>query len=220
MNSVSKKIITFIGIIILLVILAFFLFKDGINMVKKEAVKKPVIYLYPEDEKVVMVKLQYDGELICTYPEYKNGWKVIAKPDGTLINIEDNMEYSYLFWEGNSRKDFWNDISEGFVVKGEDTKDFLQKKLSEIGLIPKEYNEFIVYWLPYMQDNEYNLIHFASGRYEKLAKLDITPTPDSILRVFMVFKKLDKYVHIEEQTFPEFKREGFTIVEWGGTEIE
>lgn len=220
MKSVSKKTIIFIGIIILLVILAFVLFKDGIGMVQEEVVKKPVIYLYPEDEKVVTVKLQYDGELICTYPEYKDGWEVITKPDGTLINIEDNMEYSYLFWEGNSRKDLWNDISEGFVVKGEDTKGFLQKKLSEIGLIPREYNEFIVYWLPYMQDNEYNLIHFAGDRYEKLAKLDITPRADSILRVFMVYKKLDKYVDIEEQTFPEFKREGFTVVEWGGTEIE
>src|SRR5690554_1931397 len=108
MKSVSKKTIIFIGIIILLVILAFVLFKDGIGMVQEEVVKKPVIYLYPEDEKVVTVKLQYDGELICTYPEYKDGWEVITKPDGTLINIEDNMEYSYLFWEGNSRKDLWN----------------------------------------------------------------------------------------------------------------
>lgn len=180
---------------------------------------KPIIYLYPENEKVVSVKLKYEGELTCTYPEYKNGWEVVAKPDGVLINLEDNLEYSYLFWEGESKKHTWN-ISKGFVVKGEDTKDFLQKKLSEIGLIPKEYNEFIVYWLPHMKDNPYNFIYFAGEEYEELAKLKITPKPDSILRVFMVFKSLDEYVEVEEQLFPRFEREGFTVIEWGGTELK
>ena len=59
--------------------------------------KKPVIYLYPTKEEFIDVNLEYKGDITVTYPEYKNGWKVKAKPDGTLTNLEDNKEYSYLF---------------------------------------------------------------------------------------------------------------------------
>jgi hypothetical protein len=184
----------------------------------EEMTKKPVIYLYPTSEQSVSVKLDYDGELTCTYPEYKDGWNVIAKPDGTLTNIEDKREYSYLYWEGIS-KNQW-DMSKGFVVKGEDTEEFLQEKLEYMGLTPREYNEFIVYWLPIMQENKYNLITFAGEDYENLAKLNITPKPDSILRVMMLFKSLDKPIEVEEQEIKSFERKGFTVVEWGGREVK
>lgn len=180
--------------------------------------KKPVIYLYPTSEQSVSVKLDYNGELTCTYPEYKDGWNVIAEPDGTLTNIEDKREYSYLYWEGIS-KNQW-DMSKGFVVKGEDTEEFLQEKLEYMGLTPREYNEFIVYWLPIMQENKYNLITFAGEEYENLAKLNITPKPDSILRIMMIFKSLDKPIEIEEQEIKSFERKGFTVIEWGGTEVK
>ncbi len=38
---------------------------------------KPVIYLYPEEKTEVAVKLDYDGELTATYPDYRNGWHFI-----------------------------------------------------------------------------------------------------------------------------------------------
>ncbi|WP_346871561.1 hypothetical protein [Clostridium sp. UBA5119] len=180
--------------------------------------KKPVIYLYPTSEQSVSVKLDYKGELTCTYPEYKDGWNVIAEPDGTLTNIGDKRKYSYLYWEGIS-KNQW-DMSKGFVVKGEDTEEFLQEKLEYMGLTPREYNEFIVYWLPIMQENKYNLITFAGEEYENLAELNITPKPDSILRVMMLFKSLDKPIEIEEQEIKSFERKGFTVIEWGGTEVK
>ncbi len=184
----------------------------------KDMTKEPVIYLYPTSEQSVSVKLDYNGELTCTYPEYKDGWNVIAEPDGTLTNIGDKRKYSYLYWEGISQNQW--DMSKGFVVKGEDTEEFLQEKLEYMGLTPREYNEFIVYWLPIMQENKYNLITFAGEEYENLAKLNITPKPDSILRVMMLFKSLDKPIEIEEQEIKSFERKGFTVIEWGGTEVK
>ena len=91
---------------------------------------------------------------------------------------------------------------------------------TEIGLTPREYNEFIVYWLPKMQDNPYNLISFQSEAYTDAAKLDIDPTPDSVLRVFMAWKPLGRPQTIEPQTFTSFARDGFTVVEWGGCEVK
>ncbi len=178
---------------------------------------KPVIYLYPEEPTEVTVKLDYNGELTCTYPDYDNGWEVTAYSDGRLINRQDGNEYSYLFWEGKSKIKY--DMSKGFVVKGEDTAEFLREKLEYMGLTPKEYNEFIVYWLPQMKENPYNLITFQNAIYTDNAKLDIKPEPDSILRVFMAFKPLAKPVTVREQTLEPFVRQGFTVIEWGGTII-
>jgi hypothetical protein len=180
---------------------------------------KPVIYLYPAKEEVVSVKLSFDGKLGCTYPEYKNGWNVIAAPDGTLVNLDDSKEYSYLFWDGVASDTRW-DLSRGFVVAGKDSRAFLQDKLAAMGLLPKEYNEFIVYWLPLLEKNEYNLITFAGKEYTNAARLKINPKPDAILRVFMVFKSQDKQIEIPPQQIKTFKRQGFTVVEWGGTELK
>ena len=184
----------------------------------KETNKKPAIYLYPTSQQQVKVQLNYNGKLTCTYPQYNDGWDVIARPDGTLTNIADKREYSYLYWEGITDTEL--DMSKGFVVKGEDTEKFLQEKLEYMGLIPREYNEFIVYWLPILQENTYNFIAFAGSDYEDLAQLEITPEPDSILRVMMVYKPLDKPIQVEEQELKPFTRVGFTVVEWGGTQVK
>ncbi len=177
---------------------------------------KPVIYLYPEEETEVSVKLDYNGKLTVTYPEYGNGWNVTAMPDGTLFDSEGN-EYSYLFWEGESNTEY--DFSKGFCVRGEDTADFLRYALSTLGLTPREYNEFIVFWLPLMKDNPYNIISFQTDRYTDNAILTVTPEPDTVLRVFMAFKPSSKPVKIEEQKLETIVRNGFTVVEWGGTKI-
>ncbi len=180
--------------------------------------KKPVIYLYPETATEVDVKLDYAGKLTCTYPKYENGWSVVAEPDGTLKDVKTGKEYSYLFWEGESKVKY--DLSKGYVVKGEDTAEFLQEKLAEIGLLPKEYNEFIVYWLPEMEDNPYNLITFQNEVYTNSAILTVNPQPDSVLRVFMAYKELEKPIKIESPKITPFERKGFTVVEWGGTEVD
>lgn len=179
---------------------------------------KPVIYLYPERETEVTVRLDVDGELTCTYPAYNNGWTVTAEPDGTLTDRSTGREYSYLFWEAENDADF--DMSEGFVVRGEDTAEFLQSTLSQLGLMPREYNEFIVYWLPKMQNNAYNYITFQNEAYTEYAKLDITPKPDSVLRVFMAYRPLDEPIECTEPELGAFERSGFTVVEWGGTELK
>ena len=177
---------------------------------------KPVIYLYPEKETEVSVRLTLDGRLTCTYPEYGDGWKVTARPDGTLTD-ESGQSYNYLYWEGETEAQY--DLSRGFSVRGEDTAAFLEDALSKLGLDRREANEFIVYWLPLMQDNEYNIISFQTDAYTDSAKLDITPAPDTLIRVFMAWKPSDKYVQIEEQELSAPERSGFTAVEWGGTKL-
>ena len=162
------------------------------------------------------VTLGYPEEnLTYAYPAYDGGWRVTAYPDGRLVNRSDGSEHFYLFWEGNKRIDW--DFSEGFVVRGSEAEDFLREKLSFLGLTPREYNDFIVYWAPELAQNEYNQITFSGEQYEELAPLTVVPKPDSVLRVHMVYKAVGEPVEIPEQELVPFSRSGFTVVEWGGT---
>ena len=188
--------------------------------VRYEAVAaKPVIYLYPEQETDVHVELELtESELSTTYPKYNNGWDVVASPDGSLLNKADGTHHRYLFWDStNCRTRF--DFSKGFCVAGGDTESFLREKLTYMGLTEEEMNEFIVYWLPIMEHNAYNLIAFQSEAYTDSAKLTITPAPDSECRIFMAFVPLEEAVDIEPQQLSTFERKGFAVVEWGGSEI-
>ena len=177
---------------------------------------KPVIYLYPEKETEVSVKLELAGELTCTYPAYENGWRVTAQPDGTLTD-EKGQTYNYLYWEASGAGDY--DFSQGFCVKGTDTSAFLEEALEKLGLNRREANEFIVYWLPLMEENPYNIISFQHEAYTQKAKLDISPAPDSLIRVFMTWYASDNAVEIPPQKLNAPERTGFTVVEWGGSQL-
>ena len=149
-------------LIALMLILALALSFAGCTDKKQEQEEevldmKPVIYLYPEQTTEATVILDYAGSLTCTYPVYDNGWTVTAQPDGTLTDAT-GQRYNYLYWEG--LRDASYDFSEGFCVAGEDTAAFLEDILAQMGLTRHEANEFIVYWLPLMEHNPYNLISF------------------------------------------------------------
>jgi hypothetical protein len=177
---------------------------------------KPVIYLYPETATDVTVKLDYAGQLTCTYPKYENGWQVMARPDGTLTD-ERGQTYHYLYWEGISHGEY--DFSQGFCVAGEDTAAFLEDALARLGLNRREANEFIVYWLPLMEPNPCNLIAFQSDAYTDRANLTVDPAPDTVIRVFMAWKPLERPVDIPPQNLTAPTRTGFTVVEWGGAVV-
>ena len=197
---------------------------DANRQVYKYSVsRKPVIYLYPEKETKVDVELEYTGNLTFTYPEYKGTWSVMAQTNGQLLNLSDSTEHQYLFWEGQNRKSHQSilESKEGFVVKSGEATSFLVNQLKTIGLTPKEYNDFVVYWAPILNENPYNFVHFVLNEEyaEEIAGLNVNPKPDAMLRVFMFYQPMTEYKELKPQVFEPFKRTGFTLVEWGGGEI-
>jgi len=180
---------------------------------------KPIIYLYPESTMDVSVKLGKPNNLITTYPKYKDSWEIIAYPDGKLINKDNSRELYGLYWEGSNHIATMKD--DGFVVKGEDTITFLEEKLSILGLTEREADEFIIFWLPQLEKNNYNYIRFETKEeIESYMPLDIKPQPDTVIRVIMNYKPLDNKINIKEQILSTPIRNGFTVVEWGGSIIK
>ena len=181
---------------------------------------KPIIYLYPVQEQVVTVELENKELLTTSYPKYEDNWKVLAKPNGDLTDLETGKYLYSLYYESKNDKAYKVE-KDGFIVEGKDTAKFLEEKLEILGLTPRESEEFIVYWLPKLEANKYNYIRFATEtEIEENMELDITPKPDSVIRVMMTFKGLNKKINVEEQKLEIPKRDGFVAVEWGGTEIK
>ncbi|MBR6790528.1 MAG: hypothetical protein IKM31_06660 [Oscillospiraceae bacterium] len=71
-----------------------------------------------------------------------------------------------------------------------------------------------------MEENPYNLIAFQDGVYTESAKLTVSPTPDTVIRVFMTWQPLGEPVYLPPQRLSAPEREGFTLVEWGGAKTE
>lgn len=203
-----------ITIVVVFTVLAYVLPKNAGNM----QLAKPIIYIYPEKEIELTIKVGYPNKLSCSYPTYNDGWKVLAKPDRTLIDMTTGRELYSLYWEGKGT--IPTDMLDGFVVKGSDVKSFLEEKLEILGLTDKEAQEFIIYWLPKLQNNKYNYIRFASlDEINEYMPLEFSVMPDTVIRVLMQYKSFDYEIEVEEQKLDTPTREGFTVVEWGGTEI-
>lgn len=181
---------------------------------------KPIIYLYPKKKEKVKVKLKYPEKLTCTYPKYQDSWEVIADTDGKLTDVQTNKEFYALYWEGKGN--LFCNLKEGFCVPGNKTAEFLEEKLKLLGLNYKESNEFIMYWLPQLEKNKYNFIRFESIEFlnsDEYMPLEITPAPDTLIRILMQYRPLSRPINVTEQILKTPKREGFVVVEWGGTKI-
>ena len=194
------------------------------NMVPAEyriMCEKPVIYLYPTVPTLVDVKVKPVGELSFTYPVYKNGWSVLAHPDGQMVHKDQS--FNYLFWESEQDwKPAAKILESGFVLKKAEVIAFLEDKLSAFGFNSKEKADFITFWGPQLIQNERNFIHFMFNEEgNEFAELEITPKPDHLYRFYMISMPLsdsDEY-DIPAQEIKAMDRSGFTVLEWGGSKI-
>ena len=179
--------------------------------------KKPVIYLYPEKEMDISVNINItEGKFSVVYPRFNEGnntWKVKVNPNGD-IEIK-NRKYPYLFYECDSY--FTQETNEGFIVKDSNAIEFLEEKLKYLGLNDKEMTDFITFWLPVLLKNKLSLCTFQSQTFFDHIPMNITPKPDSLIRIFLTIKKIDSPVEIKEQKLEHHERKGFTVIEWGGS---
>ena len=86
-----------------------------------------------------------------------------------------------------------------------------------LGLNDKESTDFIIYWLPVLLKNKISLCAFQSQEFFDNIKLNITPKPETIIRIFLAIKKLDTPIEIKEQKLEPKQRKGYTVIEWGGS---
>lgn len=182
---------------------------------------KPVIYLYPTEKTEITLTLDFKGKLLTTFPKYVENWNVIADSNGQLFDTKTKRNYSSLFWDGAiSFEPEHYQYESGFVVEKENLTDFLIEKLEHIGLNTTETNEFVQFWLPILERNNYNFIHFlVNDACNEVSINKVNPKPETSIRVYMEFYGLDEFTTIKEQVLTKTERKGFTLVEWGGSDV-
>lgn len=178
---------------------------------------KPVIYLYPEKVTEIEVAFAYPDELTEVIPDYSGSWRVRAESDGTLTDA-DGRQYEYLFYESETPGYFFQ-TEEGFVLPVENREEVLKDILLSYGLSEVEADGFVEYWCEYLEEDiPYRMYPQLNEIVDVAMPVVITPAPDSILRIWMLFEETDEGDDTEMQSpvIEPFDRTGYTAVEWGG----
>jgi hypothetical protein len=176
---------------------------------------KPVIYLYPTTPTLVNVKVFPTRGVSKSDPPYRQGWTVLAGPDGKLTDPVEEIGWPYLFWESPADRTYTG--NEGFIVKTSELGKFFDEKLKILGLNAQEIRDMKEYWLPVLSKAPWYRIYFYDQAViDREAPLVIEPRPDSIIRVYFDPKPLNAPVQVKEQALVPVARKGFSVVEWGG----
>jgi len=185
-------------------------------------VKKPVVYLYPAKKTNVTVTVEPVGTFSAQYPSTTNGtWQMVATPDGTLFDPKTEKKYGYIFWEANNPGTLAIDPTKAHCVSAEHAETFLDAASMRLGLNDKEKTDFVSFWLPAMQKNALNLVQILTGEeVNAVAKMTVDPRPDCEIRVFLMFRAITDRVMAGSPPIPTLRRGTFTVVEWGGANLD
>ncbi|KAG1741920.1 hypothetical protein EDD22DRAFT_973268 [Suillus occidentalis] len=189
-------------------------------------------------------------------------WNVRTNQDGSLTEHNSGLDVSYLFWEAKANLeafppspaskpqlvpvDTFNPITsslddmDSVVIPVGKVAVYLDKSLKALGLHTEARTSFITYWLPSFLKHQHIALRFVpQAAYERAASLSISPQPDVVTRVFMLFRGIPKE-HLGDWANAQMQakrdvgwwvdvvgvdpaRAGdltlFRVLEWGGTEV-
>jgi hypothetical protein len=173
---------------------------------------KPVIYLYPEATTTISVSV--DALVTKSEPEYESGWVATAHPDGSLI--VNGQPYTSLFWDGYGNGAY-PELEQGFVVPTSEVLTVMSDHLRYIGFTEFEISEFVAFWSDHLPSEPYTKFSWLQTReMEQMAKLTITPKPDTLIRAFVDYEGVSEMIDLEPQKLIKRARNGYVVTEWGG----
>ncbi|TBU28000.1 ubiquitin-domain-containing protein [Dichomitus squalens] len=190
-------------------------------------------------------------------------WSISANPNGSLVERGTGLELSYLFWEATSniaippsppspRLDVPPPLVEHFdpaypsltpesptaiIIPFSQLLMYLDHTLKALSLHTSARNDFITYWLPALSKKPYVALRFLpQDAYERAAELEVTPLPDVITRVFMLFRGVEAeevglwsevmervgkvdWVDIVGVESGAWDERVFRVLEWGAMEV-
>ncbi|CUA67942.1 Polyubiquitin-C [Rhizoctonia solani] len=189
-------------------------------------------------------------------------WTVNAQPDGTLWDQATNREVSYLFWEARTNPKLPSSPpttrpsspveanfdpasplllpSHSALLPFNKVTGYIDDALLALGLHTEARTSFITYWLPDLSKHAFIALRFLpQHEYENAAPLDVSPAPQVVTRVFMLFRGVDEsQVELWNEAAEMAQRDVvvwrdvvgvdiaqvrdkllFRVVEWGGMEV-
>jgi len=175
--------------------------------------RKPNIYIYPNENIQLTVKLHFllGGEIVKSIPEYGNGWNVLVDTSGLI-----NSTYSFLFYE-STQPDIWQ-RNYGWIIKTDKLESFFRQNMTDYGFNGREIDDFIAYWIPRLNSYPlYSIYPQTKTIIDDVIQLEFSKQPENILRLFYVIKGHNQLQDkLTVPTIDSFKREGYFVTEWGG----
>jgi hypothetical protein len=176
-------------------------------------VRKPNIYLYPTENSVISVSLNFPigGEVVTSIPDYNAGWSFFVDTQGMIDN-----QYEYLFYE-SVQPDVWQ-MEEGWFIQQNELENFFRQNLATYGFYGREIDDFIEYWIPRLTSKNYYAVYpQEAALINSVIELTIIPQPAQKLRLFYVIRGADENDNsiIAPETPADFNRSGFYVTEWG-----
>lgn len=181
---------------------------------------KPAVYLYPEKQSLINVQVFPKGELSITDPPYQpnKGWTVNSYPDGKLYTLDNQtIKNGYLYYESRLKDEEIKKPDSGWVVKQEDLDNLYKNILPKLGLNQKEETDFIQYWEKALPKSPYYFVGIIDKtQRDYLETLKVTPVPKTSIRFSLYFEPLNQPRSVVAPKIITPKRDGFTLVDWGG----
>ena len=175
-------------------------------------VDKPAVYIYPNapGRFTVELGLGRDVRLTASDPVYGEGWDVFIDEGGRIDDTHDYLFYELGMPSPNLR-------AEGWCLDGADLSAELADLVARHGLNEAETAAFVDYWEERLPDSPYWLaLPVVGADLDRWATLDVTPAPESVLRLWIFFRPSAEEVSLPAPVVAPFTREGTTVVEWGG----
>ncbi len=174
-------------------------------------VRKPNIYIYPSDKIDLTITLNFPkgGKILESIPDYHNGWEITVDSSGKI-----NNKFTFLFYEARIpnllQKEF------GWIIPGTDLEQFFTQNLSSLIFSEQEISDFIEYWIPLLdRDRSYVIYPYFNKELSEILELKFSINPDNLIRVIYFIEKYQGNENIKTPEIPAYRREGFTVLEWG-----
>jgi hypothetical protein len=182
----------------------------------------PAIWLYPERELDVEIKLSFSGRgfMTTSAPAYNDRWRIHVDPTQPFNKYSstyvDDPWVPHLDYDGFREGTF--QTSAGWCIEQQSLFAWQRSQLKEIGFLDSEIDEANIDYARMLLNRRYPEPYFAiypqvTSIVEASVALEITPRADTTYRLWLYFVPVEKRLELRTPEVPRIERKGFTLIE-------
>lgn len=180
--------------------------------------QSPAVFLYPTKD--IEISLNFGSRITYSDPAIvDNSIQFLVTPDGTITT--NGISRSYLYYEYNNSATNFSQPSNGMLVKGSNFEYAITEIAYKLGLNEKESERLLQDAINAKPLSVYYQISIADEKEVATnLPLSFSVKPDSLTRIHLLIKPLEKIVQLDAMKIQPIQRNGFTVIELGATTIK
>jgi hypothetical protein len=143
--------------------------------------------------------------------------------DTVFLEVNTGMTVPYLFWEADFEEHSIKfDEKQPIYTYNRDTVcRELTEQLLGLGMTHRDVTDMLTFWLNELLLKPYVEVQFMEQSvFNSYAKLTIAPEPKTTVRIFMLFRSVDKMTRENPKLIKnEFNTNEFYVLEWGACNL-